>query len=69
VERQEDSEDGRGRLMRLTAKGKALYSKIVPMVQAREEFLLSALDATERAVLDGALTKLLDQARQLIRTG
>ncbi|MDE2367811.1 MAG: winged helix-turn-helix transcriptional regulator [Burkholderiales bacterium] len=69
IERLPDPEDGRGQLLRLLPAGRALYAKVVPMVQARQEFLLDALDADERAVLDHAMTKLLDRARLLRRQG
>jgi DNA-binding MarR family transcriptional regulator len=69
VERTSDPEDGRGYLIRLLPAGRALYRKIVPSVQAREQFLLEGLSAEERAVLDGALDKLLQRARQLAGHG
>ena len=69
LERLPDPEDGRGKLLRLLPAGRALYAKVVPMVQARQEFLLEALDAGERAVLDQAMAKLLERARTLRRQG
>jgi len=41
VGRESDPEDGRAWLVRLLPAGLVLYRKIVPMVLAREEFLLS----------------------------
>ncbi len=67
--RSPDPEDGRGQLIRLLPPGLALYKKIVPMVQAREAFLLGELSAQERAALDGAIDKVLDRATQLTRQG
>jgi DNA-binding MarR family transcriptional regulator len=55
--------------VRLLPAGRALYRKIEPMVQAREAYLLSALDPTEREVLDRALDKVLERATQLRRQG
>ncbi len=69
VGRSPDPSDGRGYLLRLLPPGLALYRRIVPMVQAREEFLLGALDEHERAVLDKALDKLQERAAQLQRQG
>ena len=69
VEREEDTEDRRNRILRLTAAGRAAYRRIEPMVLAREAFLLEALDEEERAALDRALDKLVERARQLERQG
>jgi len=60
-----DPQDARGFLLQLSPAGRALYQKIVPMVQAREAFLLEALTPEERQGLDGALSRLHAQARQL----
>lgn len=65
--REPDPEDRRGWVLHLTAAGRALHRKIVPMVQAREAFLLEALDAAERAALEAALEKVLERARRLER--
>jgi hypothetical protein len=46
-----------------------LFRRIAPLAQAREAFLLEALDADERRVLDRALDKLHARARLLERTG
>ena len=69
VGRSPDPEDGRGQLVRLLPPGRVLYRKIVPMVQAREEYLLAALEPAEREVLDKALEKVLQRATQLRRQG
>jgi len=69
VGRESDPEDGRAWLVRLLPAGLALYRKIVPMVLAREEFLLSSLDASERAALDVAIDKVRERAEQLSRQG
>ena len=69
VEREEDTEDRRNRILRLTAAGRAAYRRIEPMVLAREAFLLEALDEEERAALDRALDKLVERAHQLERQG
>ncbi|MFM2066634.1 MAG: hypothetical protein RLZZ584_1543 [Pseudomonadota bacterium] len=69
VARAPDPADGRGQLVRLTAMGKALYRKVVPMVQAREQYLLEALEPAERELLGAAMDKVLERARQLARQG
>lgn len=58
-----------GHVIRLRPAGRALLRRIVPMVQAREQYLLDALDPAERAALDGALDKVLARARQLALQG
>lgn len=69
IERETDADDARGHVIRLRPAGRALFRRIVPMVQAREQFLLDALDPGERAALDGALDKVLARARQLSLQG
>ena len=67
--RSPDPEDGRAWRVRLLPAGMALYRKIVPMVQAREEYLLSDLSPEERELLVTALAKVEARARQLARQG
>jgi DNA-binding MarR family transcriptional regulator len=69
VERLPDPDDGRGWLLRLRQPGRALYAKLVPMVQAREAFLLDALSEDERRVLDAAMAKLHRRAVDLSGQG
>jgi DNA-binding MarR family transcriptional regulator len=69
VERAPDPQDRRNHVLRLTSAGRALVKKIEPMVRAREQFLLEALDPTERAVLADAQAKLLQRARQMLSQG
>lgn len=69
IERRTDEADRRNLVLRILPAGRALHRKIVPMAQARERFLLEALSADEQAALDGALDKLLAQARQLQAQG
>jgi DNA-binding MarR family transcriptional regulator len=69
IERLPDPEDGRGWLLRLKPAGRALHARVVPMVRAREEFLLSVLEPQERQVLDRAIDKLRAQAELLARQG
>jgi DNA-binding MarR family transcriptional regulator len=67
IERLPDPQDGRGWLLRLRPAGRVLYQKIVPVVQAREAFLLEALNPQEQVVLDQALDRLHERAQTLIR--
>lgn len=67
IERLPDPDDGRGWLLRLKPAGRALHQKIVPVVQAREAFLLEALSAQEQAALDRALDKLQTRAQLLLQ--
>ncbi|AVM74287.1 MarR family winged helix-turn-helix transcriptional regulator [Magnetospirillum gryphiswaldense] len=58
VSRQEDETDRRYVSLRLTAKGTEVYGQILPLVQAREAEILSALSADEITALDSILRKL-----------
>lgn len=65
ISREEDPIDRRNKRLALTQSGRMLYQKIVPMVRAREDYLLDALSTQERALLDGMLDKLTARARDL----
>jgi DNA-binding MarR family transcriptional regulator len=69
ISRTADGSDRRHRVLRLLPAGRALVKKIIPLVQAREAFLLEGLDAQEREVLDRVLTTLTERARQLVQQG
>lgn len=69
IGRETDATDRRHMQVHLLPAGRALLRQLAPMVLAREAYLLDALDADERAVLDRALTKLLQRARQLQQQG
>lgn len=69
IEREQHADDRRARVLRLTPAGRALFRRIAPLAQAREAFLLDALDADERRVLDRAIDKLRDRARLLGQAG
>jgi DNA-binding MarR family transcriptional regulator len=69
VERRNDPEDGRGYVIRLLPAGRTLFRKIVPMVKAREQFLLDTLDESQRQTLQSAFELLLPRARQLTDQG
>ena len=69
IERAAALDDRHHHVLRLTPAGAALVRKIEPMVKAREQFLLEALDDKERAVLDRAYAKLLARSRQMLSQG
>jgi DNA-binding MarR family transcriptional regulator len=55
--------DRRAAHLSLTAKGRAIYARVVPVARGIEDRLISALEPDEGAALDRALTKLMDAAR------
>lgn len=67
--RETDARDRRHVQVHLLPAGRNLLRQLVPMVLAREAYLLEALDDDERAVLDRALAKLLQRARSLQQHG
>ena len=69
VDRRTDENDRRHVIVQLRPAGRALLRQVAPMVLAREAYLLDALDDEERAVLDRAVTKLLQRARALQQQG
>ncbi len=69
VGRQTDERDRRHVIVQLLPAGRALLRQLAPMVQAREAYLLEALDDHEREVLDRALAKLQQRAQALQRQG
>ena len=66
VSRSRDPEDGRERIVTLTAGGRALYRKIVPDALAREAELLDVLSAAEIDTLDRVMDKLFAAAERLV---
>ncbi|MFG1329816.1 MarR family transcriptional regulator [Xanthobacter autotrophicus] len=69
ITRATDDADRRAKILTLTASGRSLFQKIVPLAQAREDYLLEDLDPQERAVLDKAMAKVLARAQGLIERG
>ena len=66
VSRSRDPEDGRERIVTLTAAGRGLYRRIVPYALARESDLLGVLSAAELATLDTVIDKLLAAAERAV---
>ncbi len=58
VRRRIDKTDRRSSLLRLTAKGRATYAKIVPLARGYEARLLAGLSPRDRALLDRLLLRM-----------
>jgi DNA-binding MarR family transcriptional regulator len=58
VRREPDRADSRRQLLYLTAEGRALYERYIPMLQAREAAMLACLSGEERAEFGRLLDKL-----------
>jgi DNA-binding MarR family transcriptional regulator len=58
IERRPDPGDGRGRLVRLTARGRTLVDDIAPIHLANERRLLASLPDEDRAALEDLLRRL-----------
>jgi DNA-binding MarR family transcriptional regulator len=61
-----DPADGRGRLLRLTRRGSALYEDIAPAGKEIEETLMLGLSRTEWRALHRALGRLSEHTRSLM---
>jgi DNA-binding MarR family transcriptional regulator len=62
----QDPSDGRGRLLRLTRRGAALYADVAPTAAEIEDSLMGGLAKTEWRALHKALGKLSDHAQSLL---
>jgi DNA-binding MarR family transcriptional regulator len=62
----QDPADGRGRLLRLTRKGTAIYTSVAPTARAIEAALTPGLTKAEWGALAKALAKLSDHARSVL---
>ena len=62
----QDPADGRGRLLRLTRRGTALYEDIAPTGKEIEEVLMAGLSRTEWRALHRALGKLSEHTGSLM---
>lgn len=69
VRREEDPADRRAKILSLTPAGRALFRRIVPLVSAREDYLLGDLSPEERAVLDRAMRSIEARADGLVERG
>ncbi len=69
IAREENIRDRRSHSLRLSDKGVAIYRKIVPLVLAREKFILSALSERERKEMDSIFAKLVNKTREMRKMG
>jgi DNA-binding MarR family transcriptional regulator len=67
VERVENRDDRREYRLRLTARGKALYQKLIPRLKRREQEILSCLSARERKDFAHLLGK-IERSLDLVQT-
>lgn len=61
--------DRRNKILELTSQGQAIYRKIVPLILAREAFLLESFTPEERTTLARLLEALTARARELEQLG
>jgi len=66
---QENRDDRRFSRLSLSDKGMSTYKKIVPLVLAREEFILSTLSEEEHQQLSELMEKVYNKAKELQQWG
>ncbi len=66
LKQSQDPDDGRGRLLRLTRKGAAIYNGIPAMAQRIEKMIATGLTAAEWGALNKTLKKLIDHTRTVL---
>jgi DNA-binding MarR family transcriptional regulator len=69
IVREDDPDDRRNKILRITRSGRALHEKIVPLVRAREDYMLGALTNADRQAFDRILSALTLRARELEERG
>ncbi|MBL4739691.1 MAG: winged helix-turn-helix transcriptional regulator [Sneathiella sp.] len=69
IEATENASDRRQKTLRLSKKGTTIYKQIVPLAQAREDYILSGLTPDEYAELNRLLGKTYEKALELQRRG
>lgn len=69
VERATDRKDRRRASLRLSAHGRAMHGRIVPLALAYEERLYEGLDAEERRSFDALTDRLFAHAKALRKAG
>ena len=60
-----DKGDRRRSILRLSAAGQAVYTRVAPMALRYEEELLSALNPADQRTLDRLLSRLMEQAKAM----
>jgi DNA-binding MarR family transcriptional regulator len=69
IRRAADRDDGRRAMLSLTAKGSALYERVLPRFQQRQEAMVSVLTAAERQELHRLLNKLVERDDDWAQSG
>ncbi|WP_395710876.1 MarR family winged helix-turn-helix transcriptional regulator [Reyranella sp.] len=69
IERATDRTDRRRASLRLSARGRAMHARIVPLALGYQERLYNALDADERRRFDALTERLFAHAKALRPTG
>jgi DNA-binding MarR family transcriptional regulator len=65
VARSYDRGDRRKSVLRLTATGRSVYSRVAPLALKYERKLLDALSTRDRRALDRLIARLMEQARAI----
>ena len=60
-----DKGDRRRSILRLSANGRQVYTRVAPLALGYERKLLAALSASDRRALDRLIGRLIDRARSL----
>ena len=66
VRQSQDPDDGRGRLLRLTRKGSALYADVAPTAAEIQDALMAGLGKTQWRALHKALGQLSEHVQSLL---
>ncbi|HEU4601858.1 MAG TPA: MarR family winged helix-turn-helix transcriptional regulator [Steroidobacteraceae bacterium] len=65
VARSFDKGDRRKSMLRLSALGRSVYSRVAPLALEYEKRLLNALSSSDRRALDRLIARLMDRARMI----
>ena len=65
LERAPNATDGRSHHLALTAEGKAIYARIMPLTREMEQWLFAAFSDEERATFSRMLARVRDRAGSL----
>ena len=65
VTRSLDKGDRRKSVLRLSASGKSVYTRVAPRALRYEQKLLDALSASDRRALDRLISRLMERAREM----
>jgi DNA-binding MarR family transcriptional regulator len=65
VAKRASNEDARGVVLRLTARGRSLWTRVMQLVAKRNADIFGCLTATERKALGRMLDRLIENAREV----